>query len=294
MKRNISKEALIEDFRAIGIHPGDVILVRANLAAVGRILGGAETFINALLGAVGTEGTIISLAFTSASGSFITKPKIQDAFNLKKKSYAGALPNAMISRVDALRSKHPMCSYVAIGKYAAEIIAGHDEKSKAYEPVRKIIELNGKNLLIGCVESSPGFTTAHLAEADLGMLTKLPIFKWFTAVHYENKDGTYSLYRRTDPGLCSNSFYKFYALYVKKGILRAWFIGNAYSIIVPSKASYDVEYETLKKNRKFNICESKYCFTCNANRWDRLHHLPFFIFRMLLKRISKLTLQWKI
>jgi aminoglycoside N3'-acetyltransferase len=285
MRNNISKERLVQDFKLMGILVGDIILVRANLAAVGRLSGGAETFIDALLDTVGAEGTIVSLAFTN--GSLFKKPKIEDAFNLKKKSYAGALPNGMIARLDSLRSKHPMCSYVAIGKYAEHIIAGHDENSPAYDPVRKIIELNGKNLLVGCVESSPGFTTAHLAEADLGMLKRLPIFSNFTQVYYENDDGGYSIYKRSDPGLCSNSFYKFYALYVIKGILKTGFIGEAFSIIAPSRAAYDVEYDTLAVDPKFNICSSKDCFTCNANRWDRLHCMPVFLFRMIWKKFKK-------
>lgn len=284
MRGNVSKEKLIEDFRIIGIRPGDVILIRANLASVGRISGGAEIFIEALLDTVGEEGTIVSLAFTN--GSFFKKPKIADAFHSKKKSYAGALPNAMISHVGALRSQHPMCSYVAIGKFAEKIINGHDEKSLAYDPVRKIIELNGKSLLVGCVESSPGFTTAHLAESDLGMLKRIPIFKGIICTYYQNKKGGYSLYRRSDPGLCSNSFYKFYAIYVKKGILGTGFVGNAYSIIAESKAAYNIEYEKLKENPKFNICGDKYCFTCNANRWDRIHHLPGYLLRMIWRKIK--------
>jgi len=285
MRKTISGEELVRDFEKMGVQKGDVVLVRASLGAVGRIVGGAGTFIDALLNAVGEEGTIVSLAFTGSS--FLKKPKIEDAFNVNKKSYAGALPNAMLAREDSYRSRHPMCSYVAIGKYAEEITAGHDETSPAYEPVRKVMELNGKNLLVGCVENSPGFTTAHLAEADLGMLKSLPIFSTSYSVYYENKKGEYLIYRRNDPGLCSNSFYKFYALYVKKGILGTGCIGDAYSIIAPAKKTYDIEYSKLRENKKFNICGSKSCFTCNANRWDRVVYIPLFVARKLWGKMKR-------
>jgi len=279
---NISEAVLINNFSKMNICAGDTILIRASLGAVGRINGGAETFINALLKTVGVNGTIVSLAFTD--GSFIRKPKIENAFDLEKKSYAGALPNAMIRRADAFRSRHPMCSYVAIGKFAGEITKNHDENSHAYEPIRKIIGLNGKSILIGCVDSSPGFTTTHLAETDLGLLS-LSVFPKLRSTYYKTQNNEIKLFRRTDPGLCSNSFYKLYALYVKNKILITGFVGDAYSIIAPAKDCYEIDYAALKKNHKMNICESNMCYTCNAGRWDRIHHAPGYFLRLISKKL---------
>ena len=284
MTTRISKTDLIEDFQKIGIRPGDVVLIRASLGAVGKISGGAEAFIDALSDVVGAEGTIVSLAFTDSA--FIKKPKIEDAFDLKKKSYAGALPNSMVSRSDALRSRHPTCSYVAIGKHARYIIEDHDERSLAYEPVRKIVELNGKNVLVGCVGSSPGFTTTHLAESDLGHLKTLPVFPWLKKTYYYDKNGDLKLFTRQDPGLCSNSFYKFYSLYVKNGILNTGYIGGAYSIIAPAKECFEIELQTLSNDKEFNICDTKACWTCNAGRWDRIHHAPMFIIRKIFEKFQ--------
>lgn len=280
----INKELLVNDLVNLGVDKGDTILIRAGLGAIGRIDGGANTFIDALLDAVGPDGTIVSLAFTSAS--FLRKPRKEDAFNRNKKSYAGALPNAMLNREESFRSKHPMCSYVAIGKKAQYITSDHNEKSPAYEPVRKIIELNGKNILIGCVKSSPGFTTAHLAEADLGMLS-LNIFSGFTRTYYVDESGALDIFKRKDSGLCSNSFYKFYSHYVNECILKTGYIGKAYSIIAPADKCYDIEYGILLKNKKFNICDSKDCFTCNAGRWDRVHHLPWYILRKIYFKLKR-------
>ncbi|MCF8053876.1 MAG: AAC(3) family N-acetyltransferase [Deltaproteobacteria bacterium] len=194
----VTKERIIFDLRCLGVEPGDTILIRASLSEVGHLLSGANAFIDALLEIVGTEGTIVSLAFTG--GVFLRKPKKEHAFNLSKKSYAGALPSAMLERRDAHRSRHPMCSFVAIGKNAKGITGNHDESSPAYEPVRKIAELGGKCILVGCVKSSPCFTTAHLAEADLGYLKRFPIMPWLSSVYYETVDGDVKLFRRRDPG----------------------------------------------------------------------------------------------
>jgi aminoglycoside N3'-acetyltransferase len=281
--KDVSEDSLHEDFSRMGICSGDTILLRASLGAVGRVRGGADVFIRALLRAVGPEGTIVSLAFTD--GAFIRKPKIEDAFNKQKKSYAGALPNAMIKRSDAFRSSHPMCSYVAIGKLAEEITNNHDETSPAYEPVRRIVELGGKCMLVGCVDSSPGFTTTHLAEADLGLLS-LAVFPKLTSTYFRAENGEVRLFRRQDPGLCSSSFYKFYALYVRGKVLTTGVVGSAYSIIAPAKECYEIDYVALKKNKKLNICDSPDCYTCNAGRWDRVHRSPVYFFRLAFRKIK--------
>lgn len=277
-----SKEDIIEDIIKLGVKGGDTILIRGNLGSIGRLQGGGQAFIDALLTVLGKEGTIVSLAFTGAS--FIRKPKIEDAFDVNKPSYAGALPNRMLKHPNAKRSTHPMCSYVAIGKNAEFILEGHDETAPAYEPIRKIIQLKGKNILVGCVKDSPGFTTAHLAEYDLGMM-KLAIFPQLRRTYYKKENG-YKVFSRRDPGLCSNSYYKFYSYYVASELLSTGYIGDAYSILVPSKEGYELEKGILKQNKKFNVCDSPDCFTCNVGRWDRLHKAPAYIMRYIYKKVT--------
>lgn len=280
----IDKAKLIEDFVRLGVKNGDVVLIRAGLGEVGRMENKANTFIDALLDVIGPEGTVVSLAFTNSY--FIKKPPKDDYFHVGKKSYAGALPNTMLSYSDSYRSKHPTCSYVAIGRNAEYITSDHDYSSPAYEPIRKIIELEGKCVLVGCVESSPGFTTTHLAEQDLGML-KLNILPALNRVYFKDDKGGLKIFKRTDPGLCSSSFYKFYSYYVRSGVLSTGFVGKAYSIAAPAKEAYEIDMSILKKDRKFNVCGNPDCMTCNAKRWDRIHHLPFFLFKKILRKIYK-------
>jgi aminoglycoside N3'-acetyltransferase len=287
MAKIFGVDDICQDLWRLGISEGDTILVRADLGKVGRIKGGSKAFIEALLCAVGKQGTLVSLAFTSGYSLLnIKQSRNDEVFTAQSKSYAGSLPNAMLSWPGSKRSLHPMCSYVAIGKDADIVTRGHDEKSLAYEPIRRVIELNGKNVLIGCVSSSPGFTTAHLAESDLGYLRKLPIFPRLRCKHYQSKDGSVKVFRRRDPGLCSASFYKFYSHYVLQGVLCTGLVGSAYSIAAPSHDCYKIEYELLKANQKFNLCDSPNCFVCNAGRWDQVHMLPGFLLRRLFKRLQ--------
>lgn len=282
MCRLLTVDDLKKDLVKLGVMAGDTILVRAGMRSVGKIDGGVSSFVRALLEVVGNEGTVVSLAFTKSS---FLRPKIEDRFTLESASISGALPNVMLKYSGACRSRHPTNSYVAIGKHALAITSSHDENSGAYDPVRNIVDLNGKCLLVGCVSSSPGFTTTHLAEADLGLL-KRNLISRLIRTYYETDNGETKLFIRKDAGLCSKSYYKFYSLYVRAGILHSGFIGNAYSILCSAKDAYQIDYSTLKANPRFNICGSPDCLICNGGRWDRLWRMPFFVARKLSKKMG--------
>jgi hypothetical protein len=68
-------------------------------------------------------------------------------------------------------------------------------------------------------------------------------------------------------------------------MLQTGFIGKAFSIIVPLDEAYKIEYELLKSNAKFNVCDSDLCLTCNGRRWDRLHRIPILFYKLLMKAI---------
>jgi aminoglycoside N3'-acetyltransferase len=274
---------LVAAFKNLGINSGDTVLIRGALSAIGKV--NRNEFLKALLESVGPEGTIVSLAFTDST--FLWKAKSLEPFTLKTRSYAGAIPNTMLAHPESHRSLHPQCSYVAIGRHAAEIVADHGPFSPAYEPIRKLINLDAKMALIGCVSSSPGFTTTHLAEADLGHHKKAVFPRIMAASPYIDENKEVRIYQRYDMGMCSNSYWKFYSHYVKEGLLKSGHIGAAYSIIIPAKESYDLEKRILDSNPRFNICDDKTCISCNMLRWDRIHHAPGLIARKILNKLKK-------
>lgn len=280
MALRLNESDIAENLVGLGIQRDDIVLVRAALGNIGRMENGASTFLNALLTTVGPRGTVVSLAFTR--GAFIRRAKPADAYTQETPTYAGALPQVMLSHPGRSRSAHPQCSYVAIGQRADELTKDHGPDDGAYEPVRKLMDLGGKGLLVGCVDVSPGFTTAHLAEVDLGLHRRV-IMPWLNTSYYYDMEGRLRLFRRRDPGLCSMSFRKFYPLYRKAGILRDGLVGAAPSMLVDLAAAYPIERTELGRDPQFTVCENPDCATCNARRWDRLHHLPGFVARRLAR-----------
>jgi aminoglycoside N3'-acetyltransferase len=278
-----SLEKLKTDLENIGIKKNDTLLVRADLGAIGKIeTKKREDYIKFLLDVVGENGTIVGLSFTS--GFFVKKNK-NIIFDGANKSYTGAFANTMLKNPKAIRSTHPTNSYVAIGKNANYILKNHDETSGAYEPIRKIVELNGKMILIGCVESSPGFTTTHLAEVDLGLHKRI-IFPTLNGAYYKS-DYEVKLFKRKDLGGCSSTFYKFYGYYVKNELLQQGYVGNAYSVMIDAKKAFDLDIEILQNNPKITICENSSCGLCRARRWDNLKDVPMYILRESIPKIYK-------
>lgn len=278
-----SIEKLKNDLKNLGIKKGDTLLVRADLGAIGKLeTKKREDYINFILDTVGEDGTIVGLSFTN--GFFLKKNKSM-IFDGTNKSYTGAFANTMLKYKKAVRSKHPTNSYVAIGKNAEFILNDHNENSGAYEPIRKIMELNGKMILIGCVESSPGFTTTHLAEVDLGLHKKI-IFPMLNGIYYKHDDKI-KLFKRKDLGSCSSTFYKFYGFYVKNQLLTQGFIGNAYTILMNANEAYKIDYDILKKNPKMTLCDNPSCMLCRARRWDNLKDMPMYFIKYLFPKMIK-------
>jgi aminoglycoside N3'-acetyltransferase len=272
---------IIEDLNLMGINKGDIVFIRADLGKINIPVLKKNDYLDSIMDAVGPEGTIVGLSFTEYSFLFKNKALI---FNGKNKAITGSFANLMLSHPLAVRSKHPTNSYVAIGKHAKFITEGHDETSGAFDPIKKIIELDAKMLLIGCVGSNPGFTTTHLVETELGLDKKF-ILQGRASVYYE-KDGTVNLFTRNDIGCCSNAHHKMYGHYIKDETLSQGYIGSAYSITIDAKRSYEIEKKVLSNNSKYLLCCDEDCIKCNL-RWDTLNKVPGYLFRNFSKFLRK-------
>jgi len=276
----IQKEKISSDLKNnFGINEGDTLFIRANLSSIGRIEPrDPMLYISAFLDAVGPEGTVVSVAFTSSS--FLWKRK-NTIFNEKTRSNAGSLSNLMISHPNSYRSKHPTNSFVAIGKYAKEITSEHTANSGAYDPIKKLIDLDAKMLVIGCNKHSPGFTTTHFAEVELGLHKKI-IFPWLNHCLYE-ENGVQKMFYRHDPGSCSATYYRLYGHYAREEALFQGYIGKAYTLAGLAKTIYEIDLQVLRQEPKIVICNSPDCILCNARRWDTLWRFPKFAMKKLWK-----------
>jgi aminoglycoside 3-N-acetyltransferase len=269
---------LVKNLKGAGVTNGDTLLVRAAMRSVGA--ENKQTLISALLEAVGKEGTIVGLSF---SKSYLFPFIKRGNYTSSTPTNSGGFSASMLQYPGAVRSHHPTNSYVAIGKNANLILDGHDHTAMSYSPMEKLIDLEGKMIIIGCIESSPGFTTVHFAQEKLG-LTKKTLLKNLLGTGFE-LDGERKKFYRSDLGGCSAGFSRFYAHYLNQGALGSMKIGGADSLIIKAKAAYEIEYELIENDNKALLCTSDTCFTCRATWWFNLSDVLPFLYYSVLKKL---------
>lgn len=285
MIKRFSVEDLAEDLHRLGVCKGDTLYVRARASAVGRTTVSDALFLS-LTRAVGSDGTVVFPAFTGYGSRW---GKNKKAFSLQTSSQSGALSKLALQNPSALRSSHPSHSFVAIGPNAGKILSGHDHTKPAFHPVRSMINLNAKMLLIGCNTESPGFSTVHYAQEQLG-LSHGHLTKYFRSVQIVVDGGNIDWHPTEDPG-CSKGFDKLYRHYIHEEILKAGSIGNAYSLLADSEQLYRVDREVLSMDPLAVLCDDGTCMSCRGLRSYNLSAMPLTIARRAFKT---LTLRWKL
>lgn len=144
----LTQPSLLAHLRALGITSGDLLLVHSALRRLGPVEGGADGVIDALVAAVGPEGTVAVPTHTWGTVS-TQQPVFHQTLS---PSIVGTLTNVFRMRPEARRSLHPTHSVAAIGARAAELIEGHerdDTPCSATSPYGKLIAWQGKILFIG-------------------------------------------------------------------------------------------------------------------------------------------------
>ena len=160
---------LVRDLVALGVRRGDLLMVHSSLRSVGLVDGGPETVVDALLQALGPEGTLVVPTFTyptAGDPAFVFDP-------IHTPSQMGAISEAARRRPQAHRSIHLAHSIAAIGPLAKTIAnAGGASGWDAHSPMRQVFDRNGRYLLLGVPYQN--LTAMHLCEVWLGLPYRQP------------------------------------------------------------------------------------------------------------------------
>ncbi|KGK43297.1 hypothetical protein LH51_01325 [Nitrincola sp. A-D6] len=277
----IDKDSLIEDLKNLGIKSGDTVFIRASLSKVGRLKSSDRNIIiESLLESVGENGTLVTLGFTKIFSFWNLKDDY--VFDKNTPSTTGALSKMFLGNPNCKRSQHPCCSFLAIGPKSDYILEGHNEQSTSYIPIKKLIDLNAHCLLIGCIDDSPGFTTVHYVQEELGLTNRSLISSIFR-VYYKSESGKNELFIRKDIGGCSAGFDKFYGHYLKAGILKVGRFGNANCISAYASDLYKIDKDLIRNNKKFPLCDNSECVICRCTWTYNLTDIPKFILAKIRK-----------
>ena len=153
-------------------------MVHCRMSALGRVVGGAETVVRALLDVVGPEGTLV--AYTGwqdappddlgaldeeARRAYVEEqPPYDPRVALSSRDH-GRVPEALRTWPGALHSGHPEAGVAALGPLADAITASHpyDDAYGAGTPYARLVELGGRVAMLGAPLET--VTLVHHAEA---------------------------------------------------------------------------------------------------------------------------------
>ena len=176
----VLKQDFTEAFAKLGLEAGQNIMVHTSLGSLGYVCGGAQTVIESLLEAVGTEGTIMMPTqswknLDPETGVHWEVPEEQwDIIRENWPAYdkditptntMGAAAEMFRKYPGTFRSDHPARSVAANGKNAVFLTKNHDISDIFGEssPIARLYKLDGYVLLIGVGYDKN--TSIHLADS---------------------------------------------------------------------------------------------------------------------------------
>ena len=248
----ISKEQLIQNLQEIGITKGDVLLVHSSLSRIGFLEQGANTFIEALIETVGSEGTI--LMPTSPNNvyqlNYIRNTPFFDVLNSPSKT--GKITEVFRKWEGAKRSLHPTEPVSAIGNNADYFVKDHFGELTPYtknSPFYKVSEQKGKILYVGVTLSMAG-TNLHTLEDAVDF--KFPVYypqEFEFDILDENGDRKTVKTKVHDPEWskkrkCDDLI----PMFEEKGVLSKVKIGEADTLLVDAKGFLEVMIEQYKSH----------------------------------------------
>lgn len=174
----VGRTRLAADLAWLGLRPGAVAFVHCRMSALGRVIGGAETVIRALLDTVGPEGTLVAylgwqdgppddldlLAPGDRELVFAEQPVYEPAIGRARRDN-GRVAEALRAWPGAVHSGHPEAGVAAVGAEAAAVALPHplDDSYGPGTPYARVVERDGQVVVLGAPLDT--VTLVHHAEA---------------------------------------------------------------------------------------------------------------------------------
>lgn len=161
-----TRTSIRDNLIALGITPGNTVMVHASMRTVGPIVGGVNTMVQALQDVIGGDGTLV--AYLDWEQFFDDADTVDVPVFDKRIAHAardhGILHETLRTWPGAVRSDHPGAGVVAIGAKAEQITANHPMQY-GYgrgSPLEKVFDANGRVLMLGAPLDT--ITLLHYAE----------------------------------------------------------------------------------------------------------------------------------
>jgi aminoglycoside 3-N-acetyltransferase len=239
----VNKEEIKAGLRKLGLRRGDSIGVHSSLKSFGRVEGGADAVIDALLETVGEDGNIVMSTHSANLVEVQRTPeeiamgvswlfKISPYDPQKTPVRTGTIPETFRKRSGVIRGSDPSNSVAALGSRARDLSEGW----------HKLLELDGCILLIGV--GLDRCTAMHLAEKRVRfperILKKITPPEWLLE-KYSEGDWEWDFGPYPD-------FAKLAKPCLERGIMKTVTVGESTLRLVRLRELIDLYVEYLEKD----------------------------------------------
>lgn len=179
----LTKSDLVAELRSGGVSEGDTLCVHTALSQLGIVIGGARTIIEALLQAVGPDGTIMMPTYSgdlSDPAEWRLPPVApEDWARIREETppfdpaltptrRMGAVPEYFRGYPGVLRSAHPQSSFSAIGRHSVYLTSSHPLSFRfgPDSPLGRFAAVEGKVLMLGAPLKTSSFYYLAFYPAD--------------------------------------------------------------------------------------------------------------------------------
>lgn len=247
----VSGNQIIHDIRAMGVRPGDLLLVHSSLKSIGRVDGGAPTVARAFIDAVSPDGSVFVPTYTYDQHPW-------DAASAP--SVVGAITEAFRHLPGVIRSLHCTHSVAGAGPEAHQILQGHEltDPFSIDSPLGKLWKRNAWVLLLGCDHRSSSII--HVAE-EAEQVPQLARTREQTIL---SKDGPRRVTVRR-PG-SSHDFWKIDAPLRARGAIIDGYIGHARCMLIRAEEIVETARHLLRDSPAALLCDDPACESCSLSR----------------------------
>ena len=260
---DVTGEEILEGLRDLGLRAGDTVLLHSSLRSLGRVTGGADAVLGALLDLLGPTGNLALPTFN------YTRPLPSPWYDpLVTPARTGVIPEAGRKLPGALRSLSPTHSITVIGPKGGSITRDH-LRVKSFgpgSPIDRMARDGGKVLLMGVDHTAN--STIYVAEEHAG----IPKVSWYAElpwVRVRRPDGEVVDHRLDESPSCSRAFNAVEGELRRHGDISDGLIRNS-AIQLMDMQSVIARAETLIETREdILLCHWSGCRPCVGAR-DRL------------------------
>jgi aminoglycoside 3-N-acetyltransferase len=248
----LTRQDIVNDLRALGVGPGMTLMVHSSLAALGHVEGGAGAVIEALIEAVGPEGTVAMPAMSGGVFEIETSP-----------SNVGTITEVFRTWPGVKRSFHPSHSACAIGpraNFLLEDTLDHPTAIGAESPWGRLARLPEAHVLLLGVDQDRNTLLHHPEE-----VVRAPYLSTIER-RYIDEDGnertkTLELF----PGP-HRDFIGLEPIIRESGAMRVGRVGNAVARLMHATTTVEAVTEALRRDPAAVLCDNPNCDDCVMQR----------------------------